>query len=77
MKRRDLLATSCLATAAPLLSAAAEAAEDTPAREFYELRRYATAGDARKAALAESLQQAAIPALNRAGVEPVGLFEEL
>lgn len=77
MKRRDLLATSCLATAAPLLGAAAEAAEDQSAREFYELRRYTTAGEAQQQALATFLQQAAVPALNRAGVGPVGLFEEL
>jgi hypothetical protein len=43
-------------------------------RELYELRRYQIADEAQKAGLDAFLRDAAIPAWNRCGVTPVGVF---
>ncbi len=75
MKRRDFLAASCCAGVAPLTSMAlAEDAEKVAEKEFYELRTYRLeAGDKAKA-FADFLAEAAVPALNRIGIGPVGVF---
>ncbi len=44
------------------------------AAEYFELRRYEIETEAQKAAFDAFAQEAAIPALNRAGIEPVGVF---
>ena len=76
MKRRDFLKTSSIAGGAVLSSwAAGEAtAQDAPAREFYELRTYEMQTGNRKAVLADYLEKAFIPAANRLGSRPVGVF---
>lgn len=43
-------------------------------REYFELRRYEIETEAQKAGFDTFAQEAAIPALNRAGIEPVGVF---
>ena len=76
MKRRDFLKTSSVAGGA-LFSpwAGGEAlAQDASSREFYELRTYQTQTGNRKAVLNEYLEKAFIPALNRLGSRPVGVF---
>ncbi len=50
-----------------------EAAE-AMATEYFELRRYEIETEAQKAGFDTFAKEAAIPALNRAGVEPVGVF---
>ena len=76
MKRRDFLRTSSLAGGAALSSwAGAEALAQGPgAREFYELRVYEMPTGNRKAVLNEYLEKAYIPAMNRLGSAPVGVF---
>ena len=76
MKRRDFLKTSSIAGGAVLSSwAAGEAmAQPTSAREFYELRTYEMQTGDRKAVLNGYLEKAFIPALNRLGSRPVGVF---
>ncbi|MEM6632810.1 MAG: NIPSNAP family protein [Bacteroidota bacterium] len=49
----------------------------TPAREFYELREYSLRGASIPAKLSTYLEGALIPALNRNGVSKVGAFEKL
>jgi len=44
------------------------------AAEYFELRRYEIETEAQKAGFDAFAQEAAIPALNRAGIEPVGVF---
>jgi len=75
MKRRDFLKTSSIAGGAVLASwAGGDAlAQDSP-REFYELRTYEMPTGNRKAVLNEYLEKACIPAMNRLGVKPVGVF---
>ncbi len=76
MKRRDFLAASCVAGTAPLSSLAAGQEPAAGAeKQYLELRLYELeAGDKAKA-FGRFLKGAAIPALNRLGIGPVGVFK--
>lgn len=78
MKRRDLLASSLAAAAAVgLPSALAQNAggqDASPGRQVYELGRYQFRNGPGPKMVHEYFRDAAIPALNRAGVSPVGVF---
>ena len=73
MRRRTFLTTSALALAAPLLT---RAADQPTTRQYFELRTYHFPTPEKQAAF-EKFLDAAIPAFNRAGVEPVGAFKAL
>jgi len=75
MKRRDFLKSTSLAGGAVLagLPGGGLAAE-APAREFYEWRTYEMQTGNRKAVLHDYLEKAYVPALNRLGAKPVGVF---
>lgn len=72
MDRREFLATTALAAAAPLphLSALGQA----PRAQFIELRRYRLLPGARQRAFGAFVGDVAIPAMNRAGIGKVGAF---
>jgi len=53
-----------------------EEAGSTATQEYYELRRYRLHEASNQALLDSYLEKAAIPALNRLGVKPVGAFTE-
>lgn len=83
MKRRDFLKTSLAASAltgaaswlTPRTAAAAEAGPGAPtAREFYELRLYHLRRGPKQKLFDDFFKNAAIPAMNRAGIGPVGMF---
>lgn len=74
MKRREFLAASCVGGLAPL-GAAAGAVKGKPGKELYELRLYRVASGEKARALDAFLRDAAIPALNRLGIAPVGVFK--
>jgi hypothetical protein len=74
MKRRDFLKTSFAASALAGLSVTA--AEPKGAQEFYQLRVYRLAPDSKGELLHRYLETAAIPAVNRLGIKPVGVFTE-
>lgn len=80
MKRREFIKSSLtLTTVAGLTSAglaASQAQGESPGREYYELRIYRLKNGAATAALDSYLETAAIPALNRLGIKPVGAFTE-
>jgi hypothetical protein len=73
MNRRKFLAVSGAAGLAPLGEMASAAAADAD-REFYLLQQYLVDNEAQRTRMETYLRQAAIPALNRAGVKPVGVF---
>jgi hypothetical protein len=75
MKRRSFLKTSSLSGAAMLsgLSGIEPLAAQTQP-EFYGLRVYEMPTGNRKAVLNDYLSKAAIPAFNRLGIAPVGVF---
>jgi hypothetical protein len=78
MKRREFVAASCLAGLAPLGAVAkAEVSAPLPNKELYELRLYHLQAGPKQKSFEHFLRQAAIPALNRAGVRPVGVFRML
>jgi hypothetical protein len=78
MKRRDFLKTSSIAGGAVLSSfAGSDVLAQEPPREFYELRTYEMQTGNRKAILNDYLEKACIPALNRLGSKPVGVFTVL
>src|SRR2546426_8166354 len=78
MKRRDFFKSSVAATSvaamSPLLSA--KAAESAPGvtREFYELRLYHLRRGQMTKRFDDFYRDAAIPAMNRAGIGPIGVF---
>jgi hypothetical protein len=75
MNRRDFLASSSLAGAAALSGAleGQSVAQQGP-QELYELRIYEMETGNRKNVLNDYLAKAAIPAWNRIGIKPVGVF---
>jgi hypothetical protein len=80
MKRRDFIKSSLAASAAatlPLSMPNATAAEGASGRELYEWRMYRIKAGADHALLDSYLEKALIPALNRLGSNPVGVFTEI
>jgi len=78
MKRRDFLASSLAASAGLAYGSAGEAQENaTAARDFYELRFYQLTNGSKAKLFHKYFREAAIPALNRAGIKPVGVFKVL
>lgn len=75
MNRRDFLSASAVAGLAPLAGVSAAAAEQQQGeREYFEIRRYQAIPGPRQRALGGFFGDVAIPAMNRAGVGPVGAF---
>lgn len=79
MRRRDWLAGSLAASTIMGLSTLGEAqgSGGSSGREFYELRRYQLRNGPEPKRMDDYLQGALVPALNRAGVKPVGVFHGL
>ncbi|MHC4187838.1 MAG: NIPSNAP family protein [Planctomycetota bacterium] len=74
MKRREFLASSCLA--ATSLSQLAKAAdEQTGSKQYLELRHYQIASVEHQKVFDVFFAKAAIPALNRIGSSPIGVFK--
>ena len=75
MKRRDFLGASCAAGVVAAGGAAAGAEAPAPAaKEFLELRLYKAEAGAMREKLDRFLAEVAIPAWNRLGIQPVGVF---
>ncbi|HWD19817.1 MAG TPA: NIPSNAP family protein [Verrucomicrobiae bacterium] len=76
MKRRDFLKTSAALASLSAFAASVRAADEAPGseREFYELRLYHFRMGAKQKLFDDYCRNAAIPALNRAGIKPVGIF---
>ena len=76
MERREFLAKSCAAGVAAMGSGALLAQEQSAmkAGSYYELRRYEIDSEPQKAGFDRFASEAAIPALNRLGIKPVGVF---
>ncbi len=78
MKRREFLKSSLaiagLAGASSAPNASAAEKTEKSAREFYELRQYHLRRGPKQKLFDQFYKEAAIPAWNRAGVGPVGVF---
>jgi len=70
--RRNFLATAAVASVSPL--SAIDALGQPAPRQFFELRRYHLLPGTKQRAFGTFIGEAAIPAMNRAGVARVGAF---
>lgn len=78
MKRREFMTAAGLAGLAPLSSLAmADTGSEGTKKDIYELRLYHFASAAKQQAFDAFLKEAAVPALNRIGIEPVGVFNPM
>jgi hypothetical protein len=77
MKRRQFIAASSVAGLALGGSAATTLAGEGPGKQLIELQLYQMASLDKQKAFDEFLAKAAVPALNRVGVSPVGVFRIL
>jgi len=75
MKRRQFLAAAGAAGLASLGRADSAAAKPAGSKQVLELKLYQCTSQAQWARLVEFLTQAMVPALNRAGIQPVGVFQ--
>jgi hypothetical protein len=73
MKRREFLAASTALGLVPLALAQADDSESSE-RDYFELRLYHIESEEQRSGFEAFAREAAIPALNRAGVNPVGVF---
>jgi hypothetical protein len=76
MKRREFLTRSA-AAGFTLAAASLHAQTGATTKQILELRRYSFSSPEQLKAFDDFLAQAAVPALNRAGVRPVGVFQLL
>jgi hypothetical protein len=76
LDRRHFLAATTAATAMGISAKSLSAADESTGgdREFYELRKITLDTDAQREGFDRFMAEAAVPALNRMGVEPVGVF---
>lgn len=77
MKRRTFLTSSLAASGlalSPVLRTGAAESSDKPAREYYELRRYHLRRGPKQKLFDDFYRQAYLPAMNRIGVGPIGVF---
>jgi len=72
MDRREFLGASCVAGAA--LAGGAAAAQEKQAKQYLELRLYKVDPGEKRVRLDAFLADVAIPALNRMGIAPIGVF---
>lgn len=74
--RRSFLAGSVAAAAAVTMTSSQAVAEDkTAAQEYYELRAYRIKNADKQKIVRDYLAKALVPALNRMGIDRVGVFE--
>ncbi|MHC4425891.1 MAG: NIPSNAP family protein [Planctomycetota bacterium] len=73
MKRRDFLTAATLAPIAGISSLAA-ADSDNGSQQYFEFRQYRLHVGSKKRLVGDFLRKVGIPAMNRIGIEPVGVF---
>jgi len=78
MKRRDFLATASMAAIIPISSlSTADTNSSKSQLQYYELRKYILKSPEKQKLILDYLTTAEIPALNRIGIKPVGVFKML
>jgi hypothetical protein len=78
MKRRDFLAAASLAAIAPISRLSrADTNSSKSQLQYYELKKYTLKSPEKQKLILDYLTAAEIPALNRIGIKPVGVFKML
>ena len=75
MKRREFLTVSALAATGPMIRQASANDKSSDEKEYLELRHYEFASAEKQSAFEGFLDKIAIPALNRQGIMPIGVFK--
>jgi len=76
MERRTFMGLTAMAGAAAMGAAGNDAQSGAGGRKFYEVRLYHVKDAEQKKGVEQFFAEAAIPALNRLGITPVGVFED-
>lgn len=76
MNRRTFLTASGATTALLSLGGRSASAQAAAVRQYLELQKYTFASAEQKAAFSAFLKEVALPAYNRLGLRPVGVFHE-
>jgi hypothetical protein len=80
MHKRTFLQTTltcaALAGAVALVGISTRASAEGSGRQYYELRVYSTKSEQQQKLVSDYWQNAAVPAYNRMGIQPVGVFTE-
>ncbi|QEH34643.1 hypothetical protein OJF2_31840 [Aquisphaera giovannonii] len=74
MQRREFLAASTAAAVGVMGTRTDLVADEPRGRQFYELRVYRFPSRAKQSLYESFLSESAVPAFNRAGINPVGVF---
>ena len=77
MKRREFLTAASLAGIASMSSLAAAAEDNDGKQEYFEWRKYRLHVGSKKRLLGDFLRKVGIPAMNRIGIGPVGVFNAM
>ena len=77
MKRREFLTAASLPIIAGMSSLAAAAEREDGKRDYFEWRKYYLHVGSKKNLVGDFLRKAGIPAMNRIGIEPVGVFSAM
>jgi hypothetical protein len=74
MKRRDFLTAAALAPVAGMNASIVAAQDEGGRREYLEFRQYTLHVGSKKGQVGQFLRRVGIPAMNRIGIGPVGVF---
>lgn len=77
MKRREFLTAASLAGIAGMSSLATAAEGEDGKQEYFEFRKYRLHVGSKKRLLGDFLRKVGIPAMNRIGIGPVGVFNAM
>ena len=77
MNRREFLATTSIAGIAGVSSVATAADGDDGRQQYYEFRQYRLHVGSKKRLVGDFLRTVGIPAMNRIGISPVGVFNAM
>jgi len=75
MKQRTCMGVACLALILALCCQGSAANADRPSKQFIELRHYTFADAQQQKVMIDFLADVAVPAWNRQGISPVGVFK--
>ncbi len=77
MKRRDFMAAGLAGLATTQTLAASDHPTTPSPRQFFEMRQYHLRTGSNKGRVGRFLQETGIPAMNRIGIKPVGVFQPM
>ena len=77
MKRREFLAAGIAGAAGIKAAAASTGKSEKSKRQYFELRQYHLLNRSKVGEIGDFLREAGIPAMNRIGIKPIGVFTSM